>query len=61
MHDSVAGKQTTVWKEAIQHVIEEQMKLDMVGLMEEDDWMMEVNLGDMETTSGEQEEKASHH
>ena len=26
------------------------------GLLEEDHWMMEVNLGDMETTSGEQEE-----
>jgi len=24
--------------------------------LEEDHWMMEVNLGDMETTSGEQEE-----
>ena len=26
------------------------------GLLEEDHWMMEVNLGDMETTLGEQEE-----
>jgi hypothetical protein len=27
-----------------------------VGLLEEDHWMVEVNLGDMETTSEEQEE-----
>jgi hypothetical protein len=26
------------------------------GLLEEGHWMIEVNLGDMETTSGEQEE-----
>ena len=26
------------------------------GLLDEDLWMMEVNLGDTETTSGEQEE-----
>jgi hypothetical protein len=43
-------------KEAIQRRIEEQMELGKEGLLEEDHWMMEVNLGDMETTSGEQEE-----
>ncbi len=26
------------------------------GLMEEDQWMLEVNLGDLENTSGEREE-----
>ena len=26
------------------------------GLLEEDQWMMEVNLGDMENSSGEREE-----
>jgi hypothetical protein len=26
------------------------------GLLEDDHWMMEVNLGDMENTTGEQEE-----
>jgi hypothetical protein len=31
------------------------MEMGKEGLMEEDHWMMEVNLGDLETTSGEQE------
>ncbi len=32
------------------------MEMGTAGLLEEDHWMMEVNLGDMETSSGEQEE-----
>ncbi len=32
------------------------MELGVAGLLKEDNWMMEVNLGDMETTTGEQEE-----
>ncbi len=50
------GTQATLGKKAIQPEIEEQMELGAVGLLEEDQWMMEVNLGDMETTLGEQEE-----
>jgi hypothetical protein len=56
IHDSVAGRQATLRKEAIQQEIEEQMELGKVGLLEEDHWMVEVNLGDTDTTSGEQEE-----
>ncbi len=56
IHDSVAGTQATLWKEAIQKEIEEQMELGEAGLLEEDIWMLEVNLGDLETTGGEQEE-----
>ncbi len=36
--------------------IEEQMELGEAGLLEEDNWMLEVNFGDMENSSGEQEE-----
>jgi hypothetical protein len=36
--------------------IEEQIELGEAGLLEEDNWMLEVNLGDMENSSGEQEE-----
>ena len=50
IHDSVAGK------EEIQREIEDQMEMGSEVLLDEDRWMMEVNLGDMETTSGEQEE-----
>ncbi len=52
----VAGTQATQQKSAIQGEIEEQMELGEAGLLEEDHLMMEVNLGDMENTSREQEE-----
>ncbi len=56
IHHSVAGTQVTLQKEEIQQKIEEQMELGKAGLLKEDHWMVEVNLGDMETTSGEREE-----
>jgi hypothetical protein len=43
-------------KEYIQQEIEEQMERGKIGLLEEDHWMIEVSLGDMENTSGVQEE-----
>ncbi len=52
----MAGTQATLQKEAIQQEIESQMELGTAGLLEEDHWMMKVNLGDMESTTGEQEE-----
>ncbi len=56
IHDSVAGTQATLQKEEIQREIKEQMKMCSDGLLDKDLWMMEVNLTDLETTSGEQEE-----
>jgi hypothetical protein len=56
IHDTVVGTQATLRKESIQQEIKEQMEWGKEGLLEEDHWMMEVNLGNMETTSGEQEE-----
>jgi hypothetical protein len=56
IHDSGAGTQATLRKEAIQWEIEEQMDLGGAGLLEEDQWMLEVNLRDLETTGGEKEE-----
>jgi hypothetical protein len=56
IHDLVAGTQVTLQKEALQWEIESQMELGMAGFLEKDHWMMEVNLGDMESTTGEQEE-----
>ena len=52
----MAGTQATLRKEEIKQEIEDQMVMGTKGLLDEDLWMMEVNLGDMETTSGEQEE-----
>ena len=56
IHDNVAGTQATLRKEAILKEIEEQMELGDAGLLKEDHWMLEVNLGDLETKNGEQAE-----
>ena len=56
IHDNVAGTQVTLHKEAILREIEEQMELGNAGLLEEDHWMLEVNLGDLENSNGEQAE-----
>ena len=56
IHDSVAGTLATSRKEDIQREIEKQIEMGEEGLLEEDLWMLEVNLGDLETTGGEQEE-----
>jgi hypothetical protein len=56
IHDEVAGTRATLRKEEIQWEIKEQMELGPTGLLAEDQWMLEVNLGDMESSSGEKEE-----
>jgi hypothetical protein len=56
IHDAVIGTQVTLQKEVIQPEIKEQMELGESSLLEEDLGMMEVNLGDLENTSGEQED-----
>ncbi len=56
IHDDITGTRATLRKEEIQRDIEEQMEMGTTGLLTEDQWMMEVNLGDMENSSGEQEE-----
>ncbi len=56
IHDIVSGTQATIRKEAIQKEIKEQMELGEADSLEEDNWMLEVNLGDLESTSGEQEQ-----
>jgi hypothetical protein len=56
IHDEVSGTQANLQKEAIQCEIEAQMELGKEGLLEEDHWMLEVNLGILEGFSGEKEE-----
>ncbi len=56
IHDDVARTQATLRKEEIQREIKEQMELGPTGLLAEDQWMLEVNLGDMESSLGEKEE-----
>ena len=56
IYDLVAGTQATRRKEEIRQEIEKQMEMGTNGLLDKDLWMMDVNLGDLEMTSGEQEE-----
>jgi hypothetical protein len=53
VHDSVSGTLVTKDKEDLQLEIEKQNELGGDGLAEQDKWMMEVNLDDLESTTGE--------
>jgi hypothetical protein len=56
VHDAVAGTWVTLRKEQIQWEIQQQMELGASGLLQEDKYLMEINLEDMETTLGEHQE-----
>ena len=43
-------------KEELQREIKSQQEMGMEGLMEEDQYLAEVNLGDLESTTGERQE-----
>ena len=53
VHDATAGVTATARKEEIQQFIEDQMDLGGEGLDERDHYLLEVNLEDLETSSGE--------
>ena len=56
VHNAVVGTRVTLRKEQIQREIEHQMELGALGLLQEDKYLMEINLEDMETTSGKRQE-----
>ena len=56
IHDRNKGTQATLWKEELQKEIEDQQELGYEGLLEEDQFLAEVNLEDLESSSGEQQE-----
>jgi hypothetical protein len=56
VHLTIAGTQATVQKEQIQQEIKHQMELGASGLLQEDKYLMEINLENMETTLGEHQE-----
>ena len=56
VHDSLTGIVATTRKEKLQKEIEDQIELGGDGLAEEDRWMLEINLDDLESTSGETQE-----
>ena len=55
VHDAVSGVAATARKEEIQQFIEDQIELGEEGLEENDHYLLEVNLEDLESTSGEEQ------
>ena len=53
VHDIVTGVNATLRKEELQRLIEEQIELGGEGLEETDKYLLEINLEDLATTSGE--------
>jgi hypothetical protein len=56
IHDRVNGTLATQRKEELQREIESQQEMGMEGLMEEDQYLAEVNLEDLESTTGKRQE-----
>ena len=53
IHDKISGMLALERKEEIQVAIEEQLEMGTAGLEEDDLYLMEINLEDLESTSGE--------
>ena len=56
VHDAMTGTLATRRKEKLQTEIEDQIELGGEGLSADDKWLLEINLEDLETTSGETQE-----
>ena len=55
VHDAVSGVAATARKEEIRQFVEDQIELGEEGLEESDYYLLEVNLEDLESTSGEEQ------
>jgi hypothetical protein len=53
VHDVISGALATAKKEELQRAIEDELALGGEGLAEEDLYLLEINLEDLATTSGE--------
>ena len=53
VHDTVEGIKAAERKEEIQRYIEEQMEIGEEGLDEKDHFLLEINLNDLESSSGD--------
>ena len=56
VHDFMTGVHATQRKEALQREIEDQIELGGEGLEDADKYLLEINLDDLETTSGDTQE-----
>ena len=52
VHDTMTGTLATQQKEQLQKLIEDQIELGGDGLADDDKWLLEINLEDLETTLG---------
>ena len=55
VHDSVAGLTATARKEEIQQFIEDQLERGGEDLDDDDKFLLDINLDDLETSSGEEQ------
>jgi hypothetical protein len=53
VHDAISGALATAKKEELQKAIEDELALGGAGLAEEDLYLLEINLDDLATSSGE--------
>ena len=53
VHDRTAGELASTRKEEIRRALEEQLELGGEGLEDEDKYLLEINLDDLGTSSGE--------
>jgi hypothetical protein len=53
VHDAISGALSTAKKEELQKAIEDELELGGEGLAEEDLYLLEINLDDLATSSGE--------
>ena len=56
VHDAISGRLATTRKEDIAAQIEEQLLQGGEDLLEEDAYLLEINLGDLQSSTGEQQE-----
>ena len=52
VHDTVSGLKAVEWKEELQREIEDQIELGGSGLDEQDRYLLEIKLEDLETSTG---------
>ena len=53
VHDTVSGLKAAERKEELQRYIEDQIELGGAGLDDQDRYLLEINLEDLETSTGE--------
>jgi hypothetical protein len=56
VHDKLCGTLITTWKEDLQRQIKEEIDKGWEDLLEEEEYLVEVNLEDLENTNRERQE-----